>query len=117
MSLGTALSIPTTDIPPISVGDQANGGGGIEYKGKLYMSRTKKETNVPTDFVQIVPSYSSKELWFMAKLSESYECKNKENISIPFLAKIWATKKEIGCTYDKTTEDTISSAEQILYCL
>lgn len=111
--------IPTTDIPPVYVcqsrqddnnnndkNDSSNRGG-VEYKGKVYVSSTSS-SNVDLKF-------SSKELWFIAKLHE----KNNfmELGTIPYLAKIWATKHAIGCGYNKEIESMLDDVEQHIYCL
>ncbi len=111
--------IPTTDIPPVYVcqsrqdnidnTDNINktNRGGVEYKGKVYVSSTNS--------LNVEMSFSSKELWFIAKLHE----KNNfmELGTIPYLAKIWATKHAIGCSYNKEIESMLDDVEQHIYCL
>lgn len=117
-------SIPTTNLCPILLGDESNNGGGIEYKGRLYMSQNKAllmgaetKQDDPLQFKNIPPRYSSQELWFMAKLYEKKNNDNEKDETVPFLAKVWSTKNEIGCTYDRALETLLSDAEGYLYCL
>lgn len=115
--------IPSTHIKPIIVKSETDmknfSGGGIEYKGKFYVSHEGDKTNsvncVNEENISHRLRYNSEELWFIARLSG--KIKMKDDKSLKHLAKLWATKSRFGCSYNASTEEILRESLKHIYCL